>query len=115
MASFLTKTLGVDWRMGERYFAQHLLDYDVASNNGNWRWIASAAQLRVSDGSTVHLDTQPPFRTFNPWIQAKKSDPHTEYIKKWVPELSSLEPNAIHKWNRDHDKYAHLKYPKPII
>ncbi len=115
VASFLTKTLGVDWRMGERYFAQHLLDYDVASNNGNWRWIASAAQLRVSDGSTVHLDTQPPFRTFNPWIQAKKSDPHAEYIKKWVPELSSLEPNAIHKWNRDHDKYAHLKYPKPII
>jgi len=118
VASFLAKTLGVDWRMGERYFAQQLVDYDVASNNGNWRWIASAAELKVQDGSgvaTVHLDTQPPFRTFSPWLQAKKCDPDAEYIKKWVPELSNLEPKIIHKWDRDHGKYENVKYPKPII
>jgi deoxyribodipyrimidine photo-lyase len=114
VASFLAKTLGVDWRMGERYFAQQLVDYDVASNNGNWRWIASAAELKVQD-TVVHLDTQPPFRTFSPWLQAKKCDPDAEYIKKWVPELRTLEPKTIHKWDRDHGKHENLKYPKPII
>jgi len=113
-ASFLTKTLGVDWRMGERYFAQQLVDYDVASNNGNWRWIASAAELKTSDGTVVHLDTQPPFRTFSPWIQAKKSDPYGEYIKKWVPELQTIEVKDIHRWFKV-AKTMNVKYPEPIV
>jgi deoxyribodipyrimidine photo-lyase len=115
VASYLAKTLGVDWRMGERYFAQQLVDYDVASNNGNWRWIASAAELKVQDGSrevTVHLDTQPPFRTFSPWLQAKKCDPDAEYIKKWVPELRTVEPKEILRWKDVSDKYPLIKYPK---
>jgi deoxyribodipyrimidine photo-lyase len=117
VASYLAKTLGVDWRMGERYFAQQLVDYDVASNNGNWRWIASAAELKVPDGShevTVHLDTQPPFRTFSPWLQAKKCDPDAEYIKKWVPELRTVEPKDILRWKDVSDKYPLLKYAKLI-
>jgi deoxyribodipyrimidine photo-lyase len=114
-ASYLAKTMGVDWRLGERYFAQQLVDYDVASNNGNWRWIASAAELKVKDGSnevTLHLDTQPPFRTFSPWLQAKKCDPNAEYIKKWVPELRTVEVKDIHKWKDVSDKYPNVKYAK---
>lgn len=120
-ASYLAKTIGIDWRLGERYFAQQLVDYDVASNNGNWRWIASAAELKTSTGNSqagsnkqsvdvVHLDTQPPFRTFSPWLQSKKTDPDAEYIKKWVPELSTVPAADIHKWNIRSDKYPHLKY-----
>jgi deoxyribodipyrimidine photo-lyase len=111
-ASYLAKTMDVDWRLGERYFAQQLVDYDVASNNGNWRWIASAAELKVSNNQTIHLDTQPPFRTFSPWLQAKKCDPDAEYIKKWVPELRTVDPKDIHKWKEVSDKYPNVKYVK---
>ena len=110
-ASYLAKTMDVDWRLGERYFAQQLVDYDVASNNGNWRWIASAAELKVNE-TTIHLDTQPPFRTFSPWLQAKKCDPDAEYIKKWVPELRTVQPKDIHKWKEVSDKYPNVKYAK---
>jgi deoxyribodipyrimidine photo-lyase len=113
-ASYLAKTMDVDWRMGERYFAQQLVDYDVASNNGNWRWIASAAELKTSEGKVVHLDTQPPFRTFSPWLQSKKTDPDAEYIKKWVPELSQVPAADIHKWNVKWEKYPNVKYHKPV-
>ena len=119
VASFLAKTMKIDWRIGEQYFAQQLIDYDVASNNGNWRWIASAAELRVKHGSdssvVVHLDTQPPFRTFNPWIQSKKHDPNAEYICFWLPVLRIVEPRDIHQWNVSHVKYPHLKYPETNI
>jgi deoxyribodipyrimidine photo-lyase len=111
-ASYLAKTMGVDWRLGERYFAQQLVDYDVASNNGNWRWIASAAELKLADGAKIHLDTQPPFRTFSPWLQAKKCDPDAEYIKKWVPELRTVDPKDIHKWKDVSDKYPNVRYAK---
>ena len=111
-ASYLAKTMGVDWRLGERYFAQQLVDYDVASNNGNWRWIASAAELKISNNQTVHLDTQPPFRTFSPWLQAKKCDPDAEYIKKWVPELRTVQPKDIHRWEDVSDKYPNVRYVK---
>lgn len=114
-ASFLAKTMDVDWRMGERYFAQQLVDYDVASNNGNWRWIASAAELKTNKDVVVHLDTQPPFRTFSPWLQSKKTDPDAEYIKKWVPELRTVPAADIHKWNVKWEKYPNLKYRKPIF
>lgn len=115
VASFLAKTMKIDWRIGEQYFAQQLIDYDVASNNGNWRWISSAAKLKTTTGVVVNLDTQPPFRTFNPWIQSKKNDPQAEYIKKWLPVLQTVEPRDIHQWNISHTKYPHLKYPETNI
>lgn len=85
VASFLTKDLHIDWRMGEKYFAQKLVDYDPCLNNGNWQWAAS-----------VGCDAQPYFRIFNPWLQQKKFDPECEYIKKWVPELVDYEAKKLH-------------------
>ncbi|CAM2006485.1 cryptochrome/photolyase family protein [Acanthopleuribacter pedis] len=74
-ASFLCKHLLINWRRGERWFAQHLLDYDLAANNGNWQWAAGTG-----------CDAAPYFRVFNPWTQTKKFDPDFRYIKQWVPE-----------------------------
>ncbi len=85
VASFLVKDLHVDWRWGERYFAQKLVDYDPAVNNGNWQWCASTG-----------TDAQPFFRIFNPWLQQKKYDPNCRYIKTWVPELRATPPEQIH-------------------
>lgn len=85
-ASFLAKHLLIDWRRGEAYFAQKLLDFDLASNNGNWQWAAGSG-----------CDAAPYFRIFNPYLQTKKFDPDLTYIKKWVPE-----------WNE-------LTYPNPIV
>jgi deoxyribodipyrimidine photo-lyase len=78
-ASFLVKHLLVDWRWGESYFASKLMDYELASNVGNWQWVAGCG-----------CDAAPYFRIFNPTLQAKKFDPQLEYIRKWVPELDSL-------------------------
>ena len=103
-ASFLTKTLGISWKLGEEFFAIHLTDYDVASNNGNWQNISSTG-----------IYAEPYFRDMNPWIQSKKFDPDCEYIKKWVPELAGLESAIIHKW---YDFYKDPEYKgvyiKPI-
>ena len=89
VASFLTKDMHIDWQKGERYFAQHLVDYDPCVNNGNWQWAASTG-----------ADAQPYFRIFNPWLQQKKFDPECEYIKQWVPELKHLTTKEIHSWNK---------------
>ena len=78
-ASFLVKHLLIDWRWGEAYFAQNLLDYDLSANNGNWQWAAGCG-----------CDAAPYFRVFNPTEQAKKFDKDLLYIQKWVPELNSL-------------------------
>ena len=86
VASFLTKHLLLDWRLGEAYFAKKLLDFDLASNNGGWQWAAGSG-----------CDAAPYFRIFNPRLQTEKFDPKQEYIKKWVPE------------------YAEFSYPKPIV
>jgi len=89
-ASFLTKHLLIDWRWGEAYFAQKLLDYELASNNGNWQWAAGCG-----------CDAAPYFRIFNPYTQTKKFDPQQLYIKKWVPELNEFTyPHPI----VDHDE-----------
>ncbi|MBT1708010.1 DNA photolyase family protein [Fulvivirgaceae bacterium PWU5] len=77
-ASFLTKHLLIDWRWGEAYFGQKLLDYDLASNNGGWQWAAGSG-----------CDAAPYFRVFNPALQTKKFDPDHAYIKKWVPEYQT--------------------------
>ena len=85
-ASYLVKHLLVDYKWGEAYFARKLLDFDLASNNGNWQWVAGTG-----------ADAAPYFRVFNPDTQQKKFDPKFEYIKKWVPE------------------YGTAKYSKPIV
>lgn len=86
VASFLTKHLLIDWRWGEAYFAEKLLDFDLSANNGGWQWAAGSG-----------TDAAPYFRIFNPMEQTKKFDERMEYIKKWVPEWSKPE------------------YPKPIV
>lgn len=78
VGSFLTKHLLLDWRLGERYFAQKLFDFDLASNVGNWQWVAGCG-----------VDAAPYFRVFNPSLQAKKFDGDNSYIQKWVPEWQS--------------------------
>ena len=85
VASFLTKDLLVDWRRGERHFAQKLNDFDLAANNGNWQWAASTG-----------CDAQPWFRIFNPVAQSQKFDPQGEYIRRWLPELAGVPPRFIH-------------------
>ncbi len=85
-ASFLTKDLHIDWRLGEKYFAQKLVDYDPAVNNGNWQWSASTG-----------CDAQPYFRIFNPWLQQEKFDPECVYIKRFVPELAGVPTKNLHQ------------------
>lgn len=101
VASFLVKTLLIDWRWGEKYFAQNLVDYDVASNMHNWLWIAGGG-----------ADSQEYFRIFNPWEQSKKNDPDCVYIKKWIPEVADVENRKLHNWFKDYDENIYIK---PII
>jgi deoxyribodipyrimidine photo-lyase len=89
VASFLTKHLLIDWRWGEAYFAQKLLDFDLAANNGGWQWAAGSG-----------CDAAPYFRIFNPYLQTQKFDPKLEYIKKWVPEFQEFtypSPIVVHE------------------
>ena len=86
VASFLTKHLLIDWRWGEAYFAEKLLDFDLAANNGGWQWASSSG-----------CDAAPYFRVFNPALQTEKFDKDLKYIKKWVPE------------------FQEFSYPKPVV
>jgi len=86
VASFLTKDLLIDWKWGERYFMEQLLDGDLAPNNGGWQWAASTG-----------CDAQPYFRIFNPTLQSKRFDPDGEYIKTYCPELKHLSKKEIHE------------------
>lgn len=86
VASFLSKHLLLDWRLGEAYFAEKLLDFDLAANNGGWQWAAGSG-----------CDAAPYFRIFNPYLQTQKFDQQLEYIKKWVPE------------------FQEFSYPKPLV
>ncbi|MGR3809453.1 cryptochrome/photolyase family protein [Jiulongibacter sp. NS-SX5] len=89
VASFLCKHLLIDWKWGEAYFAQKLLDYELSSNNGNWQWAAGTG-----------CDAAPYFRVFNPMTQIEKFDKKHEYIKKWVPEFGTdkyIDPMVDHK------------------
>lgn len=101
VASFLTKDLLIDWRWGERYFMERLLDGDLASNNGGWQWAASTG-----------CDPQPYFRIFNPELQSKKFDPQGRYIKKWIPELSRLSGSSVH---RPSPLESGGRYPSPLV
>ncbi|GAB4128639.1 MAG: deoxyribodipyrimidine photo-lyase [Sideroxydans sp.] len=110
-ASFLTKDLQVDWRWGERYFAQKLLDYDLAANNGGWQWAASTG-----------CDAQPWFRIFNPVTQSQKFDPHGKFIRRYVPELANCPDDHLHApWTLPAMEQIRLglrigeDYPAPIV
>ncbi|MDD2653336.1 MAG: deoxyribodipyrimidine photo-lyase [Sulfurimonas sp.] len=103
VASFFTKDLLLPWQWGERFFASHLLDFDMASNVLSWQWSAGTG-----------VDPQPYFRVFNPYLQSKKFDKDALYIKKWLPEIAYIEPKFIH------DETYLLNstlpnYPKPIV
>ena len=111
VASFLTKDLGLDWRRGEAYFAQHLNDFDLAANNGGWQWAASSG-----------CDAQPYFRIFNPVSQSEKFDSEGKFIRRYVPELSKLPDALIHApWlARPVDLAAAgvelgVSYPLPVV
>jgi deoxyribodipyrimidine photo-lyase len=106
VASFLTKDLLIDWRLGEQYFATKLTDYDPMSNSGGWQW-----------SSSVGTDAQPYYRIFNIWTQAQKYDKNCDYIKFWLPQLKYIPNKDIHNWFLTYDDYLkdNVKYYKPII
>ncbi len=101
-AMFLCKHLFIDWRMGEKYFMQHLVDGDLASNNGGWQWSASTG-----------VDAAPYFRIFNPVRQSQRFDPEGHFIRQYLPQLASLDNKAIHMPSPEQ---AHqCNYPSPIV
>lgn len=105
VASFLTKDLQIDWRLGERYFMEHLIDGDFPSNNGGWQWAASTG-----------ADAVPYFRIFNPVTQGEKFDPDGKFVRQWLPELLSVPAEHIqapHAWLTRH--LPRSPYPKPIV
>ena len=111
VASFLVKDLLIDWRWGERWFMQQLIDGDPAANNGGWQWTAGTG-----------TDAAPYFRIFNPILQSKKFDPHGRYIRRWLPELDAVPDPYIHEpWHMPDkiQKQANCRigrdYPRPII
>ena len=103
-ASFLVKDLRLDWRLGAAHFAELLVDGDVASNSGNWQWVAGTG-----------TDTRPN-RIFNPVRQALRFDPAGDYVRRYVPELASLPPRTIHQpWTLGAHALARLGYPAPLV
>ncbi|WP_120512038.1 deoxyribodipyrimidine photo-lyase [Photobacterium salinisoli] len=102
-ASFLTKDLLIHWQAGEKWFMSHLIDGDLASNNGGWQWAASTG-----------TDAQPYFRVFNPTTQGKKFDPNGEFIRRWVKELEKVPDKYIHT-PHEWPGAASLEYPMPMV
>ncbi|MGP9633901.1 deoxyribodipyrimidine photo-lyase [Halomonas sp. AOP43-A1-21] len=101
-AMFLSKHLLIDWRRGEEFFMQHLVDGEFCANNGGWQWAASTG-----------TDSAPYFRIFNPTTQSKRFDPDGEFIARWLPELSELPAKARHA--PPHDMLTQVNYPTPIV
>jgi deoxyribodipyrimidine photo-lyase len=103
-ASFLVKDLRLDWRLGAAHFGELLVDGDVASNSGNWQWVAGTG-----------TDTRPN-RVFNPVRQAKRFDPAGDYVRRYVPELASLPAASIHEpWTLGAEQLGRLGYPEPLV
>ncbi len=110
-ACFLIKDLGIDWRWGERYFARHLNDFDLASNNGGWQWASSSG-----------CDAQPYFRIFNPVSQSRKFDEAGKFIRRYLPQLAGLSDTALHApWEAAPLELAaagvelDVNYPRPLV
>jgi len=111
VASFLVKDLGIHWQWGERYFAEHLIDFDLAANNGGWQWASSSG-----------CDAQPWFRIFNPVTQSEKFDPQGKFIRRYLPQLAGLPDAVIHApWKANEIELAAAgvelgkDYPRPIV
>jgi deoxyribodipyrimidine photo-lyase len=111
VASFLCKDLGLDWRRGESYFARHLNDYELSSNNGGWQWASSSG-----------CDAQPYFRIFNPVSQSLKFDAQGKFILRYLPQLKGLQGQALHApWTASPVELAAAgitlgkDYPHPIV
>ena len=102
VAMFFTKNMLHDWRLGEKFFMENLIDADFSSNNGGWQWSASTG-----------TDAAPYFRIFNPITQSKNFDKNGAFIKKYIPELKDLDPSVIHE--PPANIREHLNYPKPIL
>lgn len=103
-SSFLVKNLLINWKYGEQYFTQKLVDIDRSQNTGNWNW-----------SSSFGLDATPFLRVLNPHTQSEKYDPDCAYIKKWLPVLADIEPKHLHNWHKFHNLYPDIEYPKPIV
>ena len=110
-ASFLTKDLLIDWRRGEEHFLRHLVDGDIANNNGGWQWAAS-----------VGTDAQPFFRVFNPVLQGRRFDPAGVYVRRWLPELAGVADKYVHEpWTMPAVEQARancrigIDYPAPVV
>ncbi len=103
-AMFLVKDAWIDWRWGERWFMQHLIDGELAANNGNWQWCASTG-----------VDAVPYFRIFNPWTQGQRFDPEGLFIKKWIPELRHCDARLLHQPPHPATARLHPEYPSPML
>ena len=104
VAMFLSKNLLIDWRKGERYFMRHLIDGDLAANNGGWQWSASTG-----------TDSVPYFRIFNPVTQSQRFDPQGHFIRHWLPELKALDDKQIHLPVKSADLFDKKQYIPPIV
>ncbi|KQB52539.1 deoxyribodipyrimidine photolyase [Pseudomonas endophytica] len=104
VAMFLTKNLLIDWREGERFFMRHLIDGDLAANNGGWQWSASTG-----------TDSVPYFRIFNPLSQSERFDPEGLFIKHWLPELAALNKKEVHNPTSAGGLFGVADYPAPIV
>ncbi len=104
VAMFLTKDLLINWRWGERYFMQKLVDGDMAANNGGWQWSAGTG-----------TDAAPYFRIFNPVAQGEKFDPSGEFVRRWIPELAALPEVSVHRPWEDAGTLRSPKYPQRIV
>lgn len=104
VAMFLTKNLLIDWREGERFFMQHLIDGDLAANNGGWQW-----------SSSTGTDSVPYFRIFNPLSQSERFDPEGRFIKHWLPALANLNKKEVHNPASAGSLFGVADYPPPIV
>ncbi|TLP63533.1 MULTISPECIES: deoxyribodipyrimidine photo-lyase [Pseudomonas] len=104
VAMFLSKNLLIDWREGERHFMRHLIDGDLAANNGGWQWSASTG-----------TDSVPYFRIFNPITQSQRFDPHGQFIRHWIPELRHLDAKTIHAPKRPSGLFDAAPYAAPLV
>jgi deoxyribodipyrimidine photo-lyase len=104
VAMFLTKNLLIDWREGERFFMRHLIDGDLAANNGGWQW-----------SSSTGTDAAPYFRIFNPVSQSERFDAEGRFIKHWLPQLAGLNKKDIHNPGAMGGLFAIADYPAPMV